>query len=148
MTLYSKAYQKNALDHPKGCKCFVSAYADIAQRCADFTQPLTQDDTVHGRWMRSLGGYCHGTVTSRVSGTFDICSKFNVLYSCTLFIYRIPLKTYAILAFLTVATMGLSNSAVGYLNYPTQVIFKCCKLIPVMIGGVLIQSKFGIRVRD
>ncbi|XP_072018030.1 adenosine 3'-phospho 5'-phosphosulfate transporter 2-like [Amphiura filiformis] len=54
---------------------------------------------------------------------------------------RIPLKTYAILAFLTVATMGLSNSAVGYLNYPTQVIFKCCKLIPVMIGGVLIQNK-------
>ncbi|XP_033644818.1 adenosine 3'-phospho 5'-phosphosulfate transporter 2-like [Asterias rubens] len=54
---------------------------------------------------------------------------------------KIPLRTYALLAFLTVATMGLSNSAVGYLNYPTQVIFKCCKLIPVMIGGVLIQGK-------
>ncbi|XP_078695490.1 adenosine 3'-phospho 5'-phosphosulfate transporter 2-like [Branchiostoma floridae x Branchiostoma belcheri] len=54
---------------------------------------------------------------------------------------RIPMKTYCGLAFLTVATMGLSNSAVGYLNYPTQVIFKCCKLIPVMIGGVLIQGK-------
>ncbi|XP_071837487.1 adenosine 3'-phospho 5'-phosphosulfate transporter 2-like isoform X2 [Apostichopus japonicus] len=54
---------------------------------------------------------------------------------------KIPLSTYGLLAFLTVATMGLSNSSVGYLNYPTQVVFKCCKLIPVMIGGILIQGK-------
>ena len=47
-----------------------------------------------------------------------------------------------LLALLTVATMGLSNMAVGYLNYPTQVIFKCCKLIPVLIGGVVIQGRF------
>uniref|UniRef100_A0A0B6ZVJ6 Adenosine 3'-phospho 5'-phosphosulfate transporter 2 n=1 Tax=Arion vulgaris TaxID=1028688 RepID=A0A0B6ZVJ6_9EUPU len=54
---------------------------------------------------------------------------------------KIPLKMYLLLAFLTVATMGLSNTSVGYLNYPTQVIFKCCKLIPVLIGGILIQGK-------
>uniref|UniRef100_A0A8C1HMF7 Adenosine 3'-phospho 5'-phosphosulfate transporter 2 n=1 Tax=Cyprinus carpio carpio TaxID=630221 RepID=A0A8C1HMF7_CYPCA len=54
---------------------------------------------------------------------------------------RIPCKTYMIIAFLTVGTMGLSNTSLGYLNYPTQVIFKCCKLIPVMIGGVFIQGK-------
>lgn len=45
------------------------------------------------------------------------------------------------IAFLTVGTMGLSNTSLGYLNYPTQVIFKCCKLIPVMIGGVFIQGE-------
>jgi len=38
-------------------------------------------------------------------------------------------------------SMGFSNASLGYLNYPTQVIFKCCKLIPVMIGGILIQQK-------
>ncbi|XP_068677877.1 adenosine 3'-phospho 5'-phosphosulfate transporter 2-like [Montipora foliosa] len=54
---------------------------------------------------------------------------------------KIPLKTYSLLAFLTVATMGLSNTSLKYLNYPTQVIFKCCKLIPVMIGGIIIQGK-------
>lgn len=54
--------------------------------------------------------------------------------------YRIPGKTYMIIAFLTVGTMGLSNTSLGYLNYPTQVIFKCCKLIPVMLGGVFIQG--------
>ncbi|XP_058878664.1 adenosine 3'-phospho 5'-phosphosulfate transporter 2 isoform X2 [Acipenser ruthenus] len=53
---------------------------------------------------------------------------------------RIPGKTYMMIAFLSVATMGLSNTSLGYLNYPTQVIFKCCKLIPVMIGGVFIQG--------
>lgn len=54
---------------------------------------------------------------------------------------KIPLKTYSLLAFLTVATMGLSNTSLSYLNYPTQVIFKCCKLIPVMVGGIIIQGK-------
>uniref|UniRef100_A0A8D8EZT4 Adenosine 3'-phospho 5'-phosphosulfate transporter 2 n=1 Tax=Culex pipiens TaxID=7175 RepID=A0A8D8EZT4_CULPI len=53
----------------------------------------------------------------------------------------IPMKTYILLAFLTLGTMGLSNSSLGYLNYPTQVIFKCCKLVPVLIGSILIQGK-------
>lgn len=53
----------------------------------------------------------------------------------------IPMRTYALLAFLTLGTMGLSNSSLGYLNYPTQVIFKCCKLVPVLIGSILIQKK-------
>lgn len=53
----------------------------------------------------------------------------------------IPLKTYLLLALLTLGTMGFSNSSLGHLNYPTQVIFKCCKLIPVLVGGILIQQK-------
>ncbi|KAH8278209.1 hypothetical protein KR044_002422, partial [Drosophila immigrans] len=53
----------------------------------------------------------------------------------------IPLRTYFVLAGLTLGTMGLSNSSLGYLNYPTQVIFKCCKLIPVLVGSILIQGK-------
>ncbi|XP_034939182.1 adenosine 3'-phospho 5'-phosphosulfate transporter 2 [Chelonus insularis] len=58
---------------------------------------------------------------------------------------RIPWSTYIILAFLTLGTMGFSNSSLGYLNYPTQVIFKSCKLIPVLIGGIIIQKKqYGI----
>lgn len=54
---------------------------------------------------------------------------------------RIPLHIYALIAALTVTTMACSNMSVAYLNYPTQVIFKSCKLIPVMIGGILIQGK-------
>lgn len=53
----------------------------------------------------------------------------------------IPMRTYALIAFLTLGTMGLSNSSLSYLNYPTQVIFKCCKLVPVLVGSILIQKK-------
>lgn len=59
----------------------------------------------------------------------------------------IPIKTYLLLALLTLGTMGLSNSSLGYLNYPTQVIFKCCKLIPVLIGSIIIQKK-QVRWKD
>lgn len=55
--------------------------------------------------------------------------------------FRIPIKIYFFLALLTLGTMGFSNASLGHLNYPTQVIFKCCKLIPVLIGGILIQGK-------
>lgn len=54
---------------------------------------------------------------------------------------RIPMRTYILLAGLTLGTMGFSNSSLGYLNYPTEVIFKSCKLVPVLIGSVLIQKK-------
>uniref|UniRef100_A0A1I8F0E1 Adenosine 3'-phospho 5'-phosphosulfate transporter 2 n=1 Tax=Wuchereria bancrofti TaxID=6293 RepID=A0A1I8F0E1_WUCBA len=54
---------------------------------------------------------------------------------------KIPIYIYLQIATFTVGTMGFSNVAVGYLNYPTQVIFKCCKLIPVLIGGIIIQGK-------
>lgn len=52
-----------------------------------------------------------------------------------------PLKTYALLAALTLGTMSLSNLALSYLNYPTQLIFKSCKLIPVMLGSIIILNK-------
>jgi len=54
---------------------------------------------------------------------------------------KVPLRTYTLLAITTVGTMGFSNASLEYLNYPTQVIFKCCKLIPVLLGGILIQGK-------
>ena len=54
---------------------------------------------------------------------------------------------YLLLALLTVGTMGFSNASLGYLNYPTQVIFKCCKLIPVLIGGILIQGNTSPKLR-
>ncbi|KAF5273234.1 hypothetical protein FQA39_LY07565 [Lamprigera yunnana] len=54
---------------------------------------------------------------------------------------RMPMMIYFLLALLTLGTIGFSNSSLQYLNYPTQVIFKCCKLIPVLIGSIVIQGK-------
>ncbi len=79
-----------------------------------------------------------------------------------------PLSRYALIGFLSVATVGLSNVACQYLNYPTQalttplscpallcpaiaythtavglaqVLFKSCKTIPVMLVGVCYLGK-------
>ncbi|CAF2895882.1 unnamed protein product [Rotaria sp. Silwood2] len=80
---------------------------------------------------------------------FLTCYQFLV-YSVLSFVHlgitgleqrRTSYASYILLASLTVTTMGLSNYAVAYLNYPTQVMFKCCKLIPVLIGGIIIQRK-------
>ncbi|CAG0913266.1 unnamed protein product [Notodromas monacha] len=58
---------------------------------------------------------------------------------------NIPMLPLMLLGVSSVVTIGFSNSALAYLNYPTQVIFKSCKLIPVMIGGVFImQKKYGL----
>lgn len=51
------------------------------------------------------------------------------------------MNSYVLLALLQVTTIGFSNASVGHLNYPTMIMFKCCKLIPVLIGGILIQGK-------
>lgn len=52
-----------------------------------------------------------------------------------------PMKLHNLCAFLAVATTALSHGSLEFLNYPTQVIFKSCKLIPVLLGGILIQGK-------
>ncbi|EGD78811.1 hypothetical protein PTSG_01786 [Salpingoeca rosetta] len=60
-------------------------------------------------------------------------------------ISRTSWSTYAGLAFLTVVTMSCSNAALSYVSLPVQIIFKSCKLIPVMVGGILIQRKrYGV----
>jgi len=54
---------------------------------------------------------------------------------------RVSLSSFVQVAVLTVGTMGFSNASLAYLTYPTQVVFKSCKLLPVMIGGMIIQGK-------
>jgi len=40
-----------------------------------------------------------------------------------------------------VAAMAASNEALRYVSYPTQVLGKSCKMVPVMAGGILIGGK-------
>lgn len=54
---------------------------------------------------------------------------------------RIPMKWYALIALSYVVGMSCSNLALKYVNYPTQVLAKSCKVIPVMVMGVLIARK-------
>lgn len=54
---------------------------------------------------------------------------------------NVPLAKFAAIAALSVATMGLSNTACEHLNYPTQLLFKSAKLVPVMLVGVVWLGK-------
>ena len=44
-------------------------------------------------------------------------------------------RLYIVIGTLSLLTIGLSNSAVELLNYPTQVVFKTCKPVSVMVLG-------------
>ena len=48
---------------------------------------------------------------------------------------------YAICSFTYLLAMVTSNKALSWVNYPTQVVGKSCKPIPVMILGVLVGRK-------
>jgi len=48
---------------------------------------------------------------------------------------------YMQVGFCYVMAMLLSNSALFFINYPTQVIVKSCKMIPVMAVSVLVRGK-------
>ncbi|KAB7505381.1 Adenosine 3'-phospho 5'-phosphosulfate transporter 2 [Armadillidium nasatum] len=74
-------------------------------------------------------------------GFYSLFAFFQMLSKQKKLERNIPLQTYLLIAVLTVGTMGFSNSSMGYLNFPTQVIFKSCKLIPVMIGSMIILKK-------
>jgi adenosine 3'-phospho 5'-phosphosulfate transporter B3 len=54
---------------------------------------------------------------------------------------RAPFRAYAVTAFALMMSMSLGNFAAIRLSYPTQVLFKSSKLIPVMIGNVIFLHK-------
>ncbi|CAI4228983.1 unnamed protein product [Auanema sp. JU1783] len=54
---------------------------------------------------------------------------------------NIPTKMYGMCAFSYLAAMISSNQALQYLSYPTQVLAKSCKPIPVMLFGVFFAAK-------
>lgn len=55
------------------------------------------------------------------------------------------MQRYWLLGVLQVTTMALSNLSVRYLNYPTHVLFKSSKILPVMVVNVLyLRRKHGM----
>lgn len=52
-----------------------------------------------------------------------------------------PLQSSLLVSLALVMGVGLSNVAVGHLAYPTVLVMKSCKLIPVMIGGMVILGR-------
>jgi len=52
-----------------------------------------------------------------------------------------PIKSYGLLTFLLMSSSSLSNISLNYINYPTKVVFRSCKLIPTMLLATLLNQK-------
>eukprot|EP01035_Chromulina_nebulosa_P018320 gene18320-24009_t len=69
-----------------------------------------------------------------------ICSFFERrFYGET--IRKAPWSTYFMLCFCLLISSATSNIALAYINYPTKVVFRSCKLIPTMIIALLYNNK-------
>ena len=103
-------------------------------------------------FFRTRGKYGEGSSEERFTYTLALVfvqCVVNYLYA--LFSSRYILRQtgedttkssyYAICSFSYLTAMVTSNKALMWVNYPTQVVGKSCKPIPVMVLGVLIGRK-------
>lgn len=59
---------------------------------------------------------------------------------------KVPMQDFAQIGFTYMAAMLASNVALGYVAYPTQVLAKACKMIPVMLMRiVLVGTKYSLK---
>jgi solute carrier family 35 (UDP-galactose transporter), member B1 len=54
---------------------------------------------------------------------------------------RVPWHKYAVIGFSYVGAMFLGQKSLQFISFPTQVIVKSCKMVPVMVAGALFHNK-------
>jgi len=52
-----------------------------------------------------------------------------------------PLSQYTILTLCLLASSGFSNMSLDYINFPTKVVFRSCKLLPTMLISTIINRR-------
>lgn len=52
-----------------------------------------------------------------------------------------PLSAYPLLTLCLLSSSSLSNLALNYINFPTKVIFRSCKLIPTMVISTVVNKR-------
>ena len=52
-----------------------------------------------------------------------------------------PLRSYTLLTACLMSSTSLSNMSLNYINFPTKVVFRSCKLIPTMIISTIINKR-------
>ena len=55
--------------------------------------------------------------------------------------YKLPLKEIFHSGSSQMLAMAASNEALRYVSYPTQVLGKSCKMVPVMLGGLVLGGR-------
>jgi len=56
---------------------------------------------------------------------------------------KVPIGAISVSGATQMLAMASSNEALRYVSYPTQVLGKSCKMVPVMLFGILIGGKFS-----
>jgi len=52
-----------------------------------------------------------------------------------------PLRAYPLLTMCLFASSSLSNLSLSYINFPTKVVFRSCKLVPTMIIATIVNKR-------
>jgi solute carrier family 35 (adenosine 3'-phospho 5'-phosphosulfate transporter), member B3 len=52
-----------------------------------------------------------------------------------------PLSAYPLLTFCLLSSSALSNMSLNYINFPTKVVFRSCKLIPTMLVASVLNKR-------
>eukprot|EP00474_Spongospora_subterranea_P008821 CRZ09279.1 hypothetical protein [Spongospora subterranea] len=78
--------------------------------------------------------FCNALVAGILKVVFARTNSSNLSSS-------VPIKDYLMISSAYIGAMLSSNMALRFVNYPTQVLGKSCKMIPVMLMGVFINKK-------
>ncbi|MEW5297529.1 MAG: hypothetical protein WDW36_000734 [Sanguina aurantia] len=78
-----------------------------------------------------------GWMTFLTWSTYAICGAVDLLANGNL-TRNAALKDYALISVLAMSGAYLTNWALTYLNYTTRIVFKSCRIIPVMVFRTLI----------
>lgn len=54
---------------------------------------------------------------------------------------KAPLRAYPLLTACLFASSSLSNLSLSYINFPTKVVFRCCKLVPTMLIATVVNGR-------
>lgn len=76
-----------------------------------------------------------------LSNRVTVCSFLERKYVAKETVRVAPLSAYPLLTFCLMASSSLSNLALNYINFPTKVVFRSCKLIPTMVVATIVHRK-------
>lgn len=90
------------------------------------------------RMGRDLTGCC--------SGIYPACSVCGCSFFERTFIAKetgrkAPIREYSLLTLCLLGSSALSNEALNYINFPTKVVFRSCKLIPTMVIATIMNKR-------
>lgn len=70
-----------------------------------------------------------------------VCSFFERRYIAHETKRVAPISAYPLLTVCLMSSSSLSNMALNYINFPTKVVFRSCKLIPTMAVASVVHKK-------